>query len=74
MAIVSTKTKEKKNFLREVQQEVKKVSWTSKTDLIRSTKIVLITTFVFAMGIYVVDLAVRGGLNSLSYFTRLIGG
>lgn len=74
MTIVSTKSKKKKNYLREVQQELKKVTWTSKDELVLCTKIVLVATFLFAMGIYVVDLGIRGGFSFLSFFSRLIGG
>ena len=44
-------TKEKKlSYFRQVQQEFKKISWTSKEELILSTKIVIISTFMFGLG------------------------
>ncbi|NGX34763.1 MAG: Protein translocase subunit SecE, partial [Candidatus Anoxychlamydiales bacterium] len=40
--------KNKLNYFRDVQAELKKVSWTTKTELASCTKIVLWTTFSFS--------------------------
>jgi len=70
----SVKEKKKKNFFREVQSELKKVTWTSKGELKTCTKIVIGSTFVFGLGIYTVDLVIRGALSTVSYLTMLITG
>jgi len=75
MEISSTERKVKKeNYFRQVQKELKKVSWTSKKDLYKYTKVVIGSTFLFGLGIYGVDMAVRGSLNLLSYVSAFIGG
>ncbi len=63
----------KKYYLREVQEEIKKVSWTTKEELILSTKIVLGATFLCSMGVYATDLTVRSCMNAVWYFAHLIG-
>lgn len=66
--------KGKKNYFREVQQELKKISWTTKDELIVSTKIVIGSTLVFAFGTYFADLIIRSTLNLIGLLARLIGG
>jgi preprotein translocase subunit SecE len=66
--------KKKINYFREVQQELKKISWTTKDELIVSTKIVVGATLVFAFGIYFADLVIRVALNIIGLVTRFIGG
>lgn len=71
----TTVTKEKRaSYFREVQNELKKVTWTSKAELILSTKAVIIATFVFGFAIYLADLALRGALNGVGSLARLIFG
>lgn len=73
--LTSSAKKEKKvTFFREVQQELKKVTWTSKEELKMCTKVVIGSTFTFGLGIYVVDLIIRGALNGIGQIARLIGG
>lgn len=66
--------RKKLSYFREVQNELKKVTWTTKEELIFSTKAVIIATFVFGFSIYLADLAIRGGLDMISYVARLIFG
>jgi preprotein translocase subunit SecE len=66
--------KTKSNYFREVQQELKKISWTTKDELIVSTKIVVGTAIIFAFAIYFADLAIRGALGLIHLAVRLIGG
>ena len=66
--------KKTENFLRELQKELKKVSWTSKEDLKLFTKIVLLATLFFGFGIYLIDLILRSGLNVISFIFRIIFG
>jgi preprotein translocase SecE subunit len=42
---------------------MRKLTWPTKAEVVRGTKAVLASLFVFGMGIYVVDLAIRGALN-----------
>jgi preprotein translocase subunit SecE len=75
MATITTQQKQKKvSFLRDVQHELKKVTWTSRTELIISTKAVIIATFVFGLGIYLCDLIIRGAINGVGVFMRQIFG
>jgi preprotein translocase subunit SecE len=72
---MSTITENKKvSYFREVQNELKKVTWTSRGELMFSTKVVVISTFVFGLAIYVVDLGIRGVLDLASAFVRMIFG
>ena len=66
--------KQKKSYLRSVQQEMKKVSWTSKEELLVGTKMVIIATFIFAFAIYASDVVIHRALNTLSNLTYLIFG
>lgn len=50
-------------FITELKEELKKVSWTTRTELLQSTKVVVISVFVFGMGIYLVDLTIKGVLE-----------
>lgn len=72
---MTTITPEKKvSYFREVQNELKKVTWTSKEELIFCTKTVVIATILFGLGIYVVDLGLRGILDLANHFVRMIFG
>ena len=42
-------------FIRETQQELKKVSWPTREELIGSTGVVIVTTFILAVFIGVID-------------------
>lgn len=74
MTIASVKKKRKLNYLREVQKELSKVTWTSKEELFICTKVVIISTFVFGLGIFAVDMVIRNALSLLNYLARFIGG
>jgi len=65
---VATKSDGKKllNFFKDVKQELGRVEWTSKDELKVYVKIVLVSTFCFAMGVYLVDLAIRGVLGGIN--------
>lgn len=47
-------------FIGNLKEELKKVSWTTKAELLSATKIVVIGTFSFGIGIYGVDLIIKG--------------
>jgi len=50
-------------FIGDLKEELKKVSWTTKSELNSSTKIVLGSIFCFGIGIYIIDLLVKGVLG-----------
>jgi preprotein translocase subunit SecE len=66
--------KKKLSYFREVQNELRKVTWTSKGELIFSTKAVIVATFLFGLSIYLVDLAIRGVLDGAANLVRMIFG
>lgn len=49
--------------IREYKEELQRVSWTSKEELKLFTKIVVGATFAFGLGIYLVDLTIKGVLH-----------
>lgn len=53
-------------LVKDVSGEMKKVVWTSKGELKKSTKIVLITVVVFAVAIAVVDVLFFNGIEFLA--------
>ena len=55
-----------KKFFKDVVGEMKKVVWTSKTELKKSTKVVLVTVFVFAVAIAIVDVLFFNGIELLA--------
>jgi preprotein translocase subunit SecE len=73
---MSTAIGEKKrvSYFREVQNELKKVTWTSKEELIFCTKAVIGATFFFGLAIYAVDLGLRGVLDMAANIVRMIFG
>lgn len=50
-------------FISELKDELKKVSWTTKPELISATKTVIAAVFCFGIGIYFVDLVIKGALE-----------
>ena len=53
-------------FFKEVKSEMKKVVWTSKEDLKKSTKLVIVTVVAVALTIAVVDTVCSFIINSLA--------
>lgn len=74
MSTAATGERKKLSYFREVQNELRKVTWTSKEELILCTKAVIIATFIFGLAIYVVDLAIRGALDGVGVFLRFLFG
>ncbi|NGX36997.1 MAG: Protein translocase subunit SecE [Chlamydiae bacterium] len=68
------KRKDPFTFISDLKEELKKVSWTTKAELISATKTVIIATFAFGMGIYVVDLAIKGVLGLIKRTLLFIFG
>lgn len=63
-----------RSYIKELKAELRKVTWTSKDELVVCTKIVLGGTFAFGLGIYVVDLIVKGSLDGLHMLVQRIIG
>ena len=61
-------------YLTELKEELKKVSWTSKSELLLSTKVVIVATFVLGLGIYVIDLLIKTFLDNFAMIMRWIFG
>ncbi len=70
----SAQAKVAQNFFTGVKAEFKKITWTSKEDLQNYTKIVVGATFLCGMCVYLVDLGIRGVLETLEKVTLLIFG
>jgi preprotein translocase subunit SecE len=64
----------KTSYLHELKEELKKVKWTTKDELILFTKIVVGSTFVLGLGIYAVDLTIKGVLTGFAALLHLILG
>lgn len=60
--------------IQELKEELKKVSWTTKEELKLSTKVVVLATFIFGLGIYLVDFVIKGGLELVRAFIHVIFG
>jgi len=52
-------------FLKSVIDEMKKVSWPSKTNLRKDTLVVLETSIIFALLFWAFDSLIRLGMNAL---------
>lgn len=71
---LSSKEKKRASYFREVQEELKKVSWTPKKELFASTKAVVIATFICGFAIYLTDLTIRQIFDVVGYVARMIFG
>ena len=55
-----------KKFCKDTVSELKKVSWTPKTELLKSTKLVVVTVVVVCIAIALIDLGASWVVNSLA--------
>jgi preprotein translocase subunit SecE len=62
------------DFGREIKQELKKIEWTTKDELKSYTKIVVISTFLFGMGVYFIDLIVQTFLSGIHLIFKFLTG
>ncbi|HSX37270.1 MAG TPA: preprotein translocase subunit SecE [Chlamydiales bacterium] len=69
-----TSEKKKLSYFREVQNELKKVTWTSKAELMFCTKAVIIATFLFGFAIYLVDFGIGAILKTANMLFQTIFG
>ncbi len=52
--------------------ELRKISWTKKEELIFSTKVVVISTFLAGIAVYLVDLSIQGVLDLFRSLFRVL--
>ncbi len=64
----------KASYISELKEELKKVTWTTKDELILFTKIVVGSTFSLGLAIYGIDLLIKGVLNGFGALVHLIFG
>ncbi len=62
---ISSKIETAKQFLREVKQELKKVTWASRKDTLSGTVVVLVAVFVIAAFLGIVDSALSNLVKEL---------
>ncbi len=62
----------KTSFFADLKQEIKKISWPSKTEIGQSTKIVIVSTFFLGFSVYLVDLFVKGVLDSTARIIKML--
>ncbi len=62
------------HFLRELKDELKRVSWTTQAELKVSVKVVIISTFLFGFGVYLADIIIRTCLQGIGSLSRLVFG
>ena len=55
-----------KKFCKDTVSELKKVSWTSKTELFKSTKLVVVTVLAVCIVIALIDLGASWVINSIA--------
>ena len=63
-----------KEYVADVKAEITKIHWTSRSELLAYTKIVVLSTLIFGMSIYFVDMLIQTLLASLSYLLQIIAG
>lgn len=61
-----------KNYFQEVRKEIQLVSWPSRSELKKYTKLVIVSTLACGFGVYIVDLTCKGFLDFLRYLTKLL--
>lgn len=64
----------KTSTITEFKEELKKVTWTTKDELIFFTKIVVGSTFALGLGIYGIDLFIKAVLKGFGALVHLIFG
>lgn len=77
MEAKKTNSRSKKSlfvYIQEMKEELKKVSWTNKKDLKFSTKMVVLSTLFFGVGIYLVDFLIKGSLDLIRTIVHFIFG
>ena len=65
--------KKGESFIQAMKDEMKKVSWTSKEELVSLAKVVVGSIFVLGLSIYLVDLTIRGILQGVGNLLYILG-
>jgi preprotein translocase SecE subunit len=58
------------HWVEKLKAELLQVSWTSRAELVLSTKVVIVATFVFGFAIYCVDWVIKGALDGVGALAR----
>ena len=53
------------NFFGDIVKEMKKVTWPKKEELKESTLVVLITSLIFAVFVFLIDKIISSGLSAI---------
>ncbi len=70
----SSNKKTGKSVIQDFKEELKKVSWTTQEELKFCTRIVVYITLIFGIGIYAIDLSIKGFLDVIKIvFQGLFG-
>lgn len=62
------------SYLQEFKDELKKITWTTKEELKFFTKVTVGATFILGIGIYLVDLGIKGFLAAFGNLFQFIFG
>ena len=65
LSYIPNKFAELKTFLTDVRSELKRVTWPPKTEVYPTTIVVIVTTIVFGVLLYAVDVLFSRGLAAL---------
>lgn len=68
----ASKKKRAFNYIQELKEELKKVSWTTKDELKLSTRVVIGAIFFFGLGIYLFDLVIKGCLDFVALVVHFV--
>jgi len=58
----------------EFKDELKKISWPPRDELKLCTKVVIASTFIFGLGIYITDVIIKGALDGLVMIVKGLFG
>jgi len=63
---------EKYSFLEEMKKEIKKISWPSGKEIFQMTRVVIGSTFFLGFSVYLVDLFLKGMLDSTARIIKML--
>ena len=72
--IAGAKKKSAKSYVAEIKDDLKKVSWPLQDELKFCTKVVIGATFVLGIGIYIIDLFLKGTLDGVMLISKVMFG
>ena len=65
LSYIPRKFSELKTFMSEVRSELRRVTWPPKTEVYPTTLVVIVTTIIFGVLLYTVDVLFSKGLSAL---------